>query len=119
MSVLFGARVLATVLTVTPVASLACALSCAAPTTQVSAHECHGATATSASQISASDSCADHPVPVAALTNTPRYAQAPSLASTAAAAPASSSVDRRFGSFLAQPNTGPPFHVRPILGLRI
>ena len=113
-----GARVLAILLTVAPVASLACALNCAAPTTQVSAHECHGVTATADTQISASDSCADYPVPVATLTNTPRYAQAP-LALTAAAAPASSSVDRRFGSSLAQPDTGPPFHARPILGLRI
>lgn len=117
MSVRVGARILALVLTASQAAALACVLSCAAPATQLSAHECHGAPV-GGDQVSTNDSCPDHPAPVAILTKTFRDAQT-QLPSNVVDALTWPPLQTRSGGFLPDPDTGPPFHPRPILGLRI
>lgn len=118
MSVGFGGRVLAIVLTVTPAASLACALNCSEPVTQASAHDCHGAPVTVDLQVSAGDSCGDHPAPVAILTQTSRHAQT-QLTTTVIDALTWSPFDVPLRAFFADLDTGRPFHARLVTGLRI
>jgi hypothetical protein len=117
MSVRAGARLLVMLLSVTPVTSLVCAVSCSAYTTQVSAHECHGAPSAGV-QVSAGDSCGDHPAPAAILTKTSRQGQT-QLTSAVVDALTWSQHDRLSSVFLPGSDTGPPFHVRPVTGLRI